>query len=647
MAEKKIKDLCHRSREFVFFSGVPRNKKKMKRARDIDCEDLRSEFKIAAQQGNAREVVQLAAQMLHDGGSECIHDLVATFFQNRRQSNGIRDPDWWEKTGCFVRQWQGAGDMHNDCERHLIRKLGVANTAIPSQFSECNEKEIVVLGDIHGDFRLLKLLLLGSGVAECDHETGNWNVTATGAETAVILLGDLVDDARPLMVGDKKTSFTNAVSNAEWKIFALINELRSKGLEVVTMAGNHETMVTGVMGEYFLRYSLNRYRSITLAEEELSRRQVTKADYDHLERPTGWTWRPGQFDEKGELTNQSGYMNKLVSRTGGMPVLVVRGKYVFCHAGLHPEAVNLLHASRQIVQDYSKTHPSAKICELVSGHLSATKPSTNDVHGNVANSMHERRWIQYTKDMVDFANVVANDLLFGNARINMPEPKGSNLRELFIKFLFDDNVGILMTRCYSQRAQTLNPTELFERAAASLLGPTRGSGAVHMVGHCVTHDISETEISRALTRNVWTTTLPSPPAVKLGGSVGDVATIREKSFPSSRCQYVNKSKIDTTDMNERSSCPFQPGIFFLRGDQESNTVLAESECAVIHLDCGMSASFRENKQFLLKMGLISPTMALAVLLASIPQMVIIPRNRLHHDSRSGLKVREVVPVFFS
>ncbi|AYV84762.1 MAG: metallophosphatase/phosphoesterase [Hyperionvirus sp.] len=106
-------------------------------------------------------------------------------------------------------------------------------------------KRIIVLADIHGDYKLaIKLLEIGRVIK---HE--NNKIVWTGGDTYVVQVGDQVDRCRPKSLNNLSCDNPDATKNDEAsdiKILRLFNDLHEQaslqGGKVISLLGNHELM---------------------------------------------------------------------------------------------------------------------------------------------------------------------------------------------------------------------------------------------------------------------------------------------------------------------------------------------------------------------------------------------------------------------
>jgi hypothetical protein len=159
-----------------------------------------------------------------------------------------------------------------------------------------NSNRIVIIGDIHGDIRRFKDILIDAKIINKNIE---W--IAEPKDTIVVQMGDQVDSVNR----DPVLKDWEVLPDVEMLYFTdLLNKMAlSKGGRVISLIGNHELM--NVIGNfsYVSQNSLNN-------------------NY-----------------KRHELFKPGGTLSALLSRR---PLVVKIGKLLFCHAGLTLEHLNLL-----------------------------------------------------------------------------------------------------------------------------------------------------------------------------------------------------------------------------------------------------------------------------------------------------------------
>ena len=485
----------------------------------------------------------------------------------------LPDPEWWGT--CLKRHWvpsTNSPDDYNSCEGQIQMLCENAKDLKAGR----ETKRILAIGDIHGDYGVLKILLLGLGVADIDAQ-GEWRVTEVGACSVVVLVGDLIDDNR-------SENFTNQTAHHEFKIFALIHTLRAKGLDIITILGNHEVIQMGGSGKEKTKKYL-AHRSSTIRTEEALRRGKTKDPNDHA---TGW-----------EMQGQ-GYMNRFVQLCYGTPPVVIRiGKYIFCHGGITRQTVRLIKQLEYLVSNNADLKESL-------GITLGTQPKTH------------AEWKTYGDSLLEMVNALTRVFLFVNKR-DLPDDVLGILKEI----LLNPHHGLLMTRLYSiefdPSDKTNTPARVFKNAVKDLYGEGE-EAMVLVVGHCPT--ILEKNPVQ-MTKNILTTKNDelSKPMVA-SEIIRDISFVEDYGFP---CLQVQSSH--TLGLVN----PQPTGIFFSRLTETATTPLTDGEYAVINIDCAMTAAYRGAS--VAHGGFLK----LLILLASSPQALVIPDG-----NKSEFLVRRLV-----
>ena len=108
-----------------------------------------------------------------------------------------------------------------------------------------NVRRIIVLGDIHGDYKLfIHMLQLGNLI---DTNTKNNKIIWKGGDTYVVQVGDQIDRCRPLPNMACSSQYTTIDDEAsDIKIMNICNDLHKQALLVggafISLLGNHEIM---------------------------------------------------------------------------------------------------------------------------------------------------------------------------------------------------------------------------------------------------------------------------------------------------------------------------------------------------------------------------------------------------------------------
>jgi hypothetical protein len=177
-----------------------------------------------------------------------------------------------------------------------------------------DDQDIIVIGDLHGDFELtLKTLRIAKVI-----DTNNkWS----GGDTYVIQVGDQVDNCRPL---DKKcdekddsilSSYSGEIAEDVY-VLKFLTELNKqaneKGGAVISLLGNHEIMNVNGNMNYVSYNDLEKFKN------------YKDADNPNLSFSTGKNARIHAFKPGNEYA-------KFLACTR-LPALII-GSYIFVHAG--------------------------------------------------------------------------------------------------------------------------------------------------------------------------------------------------------------------------------------------------------------------------------------------------------------------------
>lgn len=167
---------------------------------------------------------------------------------------------------------------------------------------------LVVIGDIHGDIKRFKNILIDAKIINNNIE---W--IAEPKNTIVIQMGDQIDSL-------------NRIDKDEWEIIEDIEMLRftdllekianTKGGKFISIIGNHEYM--NILGNYTY---------------------VSKKSIGNNE------------NRRRELFKPSGQLSKILSNR---PIIVKIGSLLFCHAGLKLSHLFILHKYKKDVSHINK-----------------------------------------------------------------------------------------------------------------------------------------------------------------------------------------------------------------------------------------------------------------------------------------------------
>jgi hypothetical protein len=135
---------------------------------------------------------------------------------------------------------------------------------IPTNYSAV--KRIVVFGDIHGDFNLIKALLIFSKVASFD---SNNVATWIGGDCYVVQVGDQIDRARPALDG---SSETYEDEHSDIRVMELLNDLHNQALKqngkICSLIGNHELMASLGIMNYVSQKGISEFKNEELDQKD-------------------------------------------------------------------------------------------------------------------------------------------------------------------------------------------------------------------------------------------------------------------------------------------------------------------------------------------------------------------------------------------
>lgn len=186
------------------------------------------------------------------------------------------------------------------------------------------QKKLVVIGDIHGDFKKLLCILEDSGVikkklnkkciSEIDYDCDNWTWIAE-PKTMIVQVGDIFD-------GGGRSSNNDDFEDMELETYNFLIKLKKKALQhdgdVILCIGNHEIMNFQGNYKYVTDSSMGRCLNI---EKEMN---DVKIEYNLFENK--------RCDDRDELFKVGGYLGRSMAKY--MYGIVQIGKNIICHAGL-------------------------------------------------------------------------------------------------------------------------------------------------------------------------------------------------------------------------------------------------------------------------------------------------------------------------
>ena len=181
-------------------------------------------------------------------------------------------------------------------KHNIINKKGHCKSSPPTVIDKKDARNIVAIGDIHGDFNALLIALYKAEVIDLK---GHW----IGGDTKVVQVGDLLDKGGR---GIPEEDIPNCKDDSEWRILLILEHLnieakKDKGA-VLILLGNHE--ILNFLGDF----------TYTTA--------ATLAYFGGMEN------RRDIFQRGGIIAQKIACMTNTVMRIGD---------WVFAHAGITPE----------------------------------------------------------------------------------------------------------------------------------------------------------------------------------------------------------------------------------------------------------------------------------------------------------------------
>lgn len=180
------------------------------------------------------------------------------------------------------------------------------NTIINPKNKRGEDRRIIAIGDIHGDYNLTINLLLLAKVIEISNSQDSIKnkISWIGADTIVVQIGDQIDSCRPynnLKCNMKETTKNDKPDDI--KILKLFTELdkqaRKQDGMVISLLGNHEVM--NALGQ--LQYT----------------------SYENIKDA-------GSYEERFKLFSSGGEIGKFLGCTRQAAVII--GDNLFVHAGI-------------------------------------------------------------------------------------------------------------------------------------------------------------------------------------------------------------------------------------------------------------------------------------------------------------------------
>jgi hypothetical protein len=184
------------------------------------------------------------------------------------------------------------------------------------------QPRIIVMGDIHGDYKLAIKMLLLSGTIQI---VGN-KITWIGGNTYIVQVGDQVDRCRPIgnMTCDKKTT-TYDDEASDLKILRLFTDLDKQAItvggRVISLFGNHELMNAEGIMDYVSYEGINEF-----------------SDYKDPKNPALTFKSP--LEARKYAFSPTNEIGKLLGCTR-LPAVII-GSNLFVHAGIINSIIDFL-----------------------------------------------------------------------------------------------------------------------------------------------------------------------------------------------------------------------------------------------------------------------------------------------------------------
>jgi hypothetical protein len=218
------------------------------------------------------------------------------------------------------------------CLALLLLALGFLHSTPPERSDKPPPELLIAIGDVHGDFDDLCLLLKRVGLVDAQH---HW----TGGNATLVQTGDLIDR------GPKGRDVMDLFISLE-------KEATKAGGQVVPLLGNHEVM--NILGD--LRYVSPENYAVFADSESAKRRRAAYQEYvtwytSHAEllaahkQPalpaTEEEWmakHPAGFLEYREALSPDGNYGKWLRHHAAVAKI---GGVILLHGGIHPNLITL------------------------------------------------------------------------------------------------------------------------------------------------------------------------------------------------------------------------------------------------------------------------------------------------------------------
>lgn len=196
-------------------------------------------------------------------------------------------------------------------------------------------KRIIVIGDIHGDFKyLIKCLVISKLISK--NNKYNW----IGGDTILVQIGDQIDSCRPRYdVNCNNLSLIEKELDKPYdmKIMIYLKKLNKHALKkggcVISLIGNHELM--NVVGDFrYVSYNnMNDINNINKYYDEDVKKKLSGSNPISKQEARYQMFRPGS---KFAKLLGCGYLS-----------CVIIGSFLFVHAGIVPDFLELFNISNK------------------------------------------------------------------------------------------------------------------------------------------------------------------------------------------------------------------------------------------------------------------------------------------------------------
>lgn len=281
-----------------------------------------------------------------------INFIKDLFFEGSKQP--IKSKDKLKSKEEYKKQFDNLYDSY--CKRFIIDKQPDVLNPV---------ERIIVIGDIHGDFELLKSSLKLASIID---DNDNW----IGDKTVIVQVGDQIDRCR-----DKDMNCNTLIDindkNDDWNILKYMTMLHNKAIihggAVYSLLGNHELMNADGVFTYVSKKGLDDF---SLDKEYLGVGDETNIPNSNLRK---WAFSRGKP------------ISKFLACTRKMCIII--GSNIFVHAG--------------ILKYYSEKYNVTDINKIISSYLF---DASANIKNDLLNPYESPLW---TRDFVKNEN--CNELI--------------------------------------------------------------------------------------------------------------------------------------------------------------------------------------------------------------------------------------------